>query len=383
MPIKIPNTYNAQTPMGQAVSNAMTAYFSSIPTGEEVSKAEYMRQQGDLMAAQAEQARRKGASSEQIGGLVREYMQKQRPQPKEQEQPRPSQEFAGPMPPETVMVPGMSREDANAAYVPDILAATYAAGHGMKLPDLMLALAPLQGNASAEDYTGLSMGTGKPYSSTVGGFREKQAADIEGQRTKAAAVVERKAAADNRKTGADKRADDKKVEAADKQVNGRRSVESALQSIDKIFDDLQASGGAISTENSMLDNLSNAAAARGGVLTAGTKNQALRNELKSKLPLVSAAVKNATGKSAQELNSNVELQMFMKALTDPDVMEYETAKKVLSSLSSEFGLGGLSGGKTVNPITAPSGQGGDESAEFTRDQLLAERERRQRMRGGR
>ncbi len=374
MPIKIPNTYNAQTPLGQAVSNAMTAYFSNMPDEQDMAKAQYMRQQGDLMAAQAEQARRRGQAADQLGNTVREYMQKQRPQKREQEQPRPSTEFAGPMPSETVMVPGMSREEANAMYVPDIISATYNAGHGMKLPDLMLALAPLQG-APAEDYTSLALGAGKPYSSTPAGFRDRQMADM--QKTSA-----RQGASDARAAAVDRRAEEKQQAAIDTKTQGRRSVEATLQEINSLYDTLQSGGGAIAVGNSPVDNMVNWLAARGGPLTAGTENQSTRNSIKSKIPLISAAIKNATGMSSQQLNSNFELQQFMKALADPDSTDYEAAKDILRSLSSQFGMGGLNEGKTINPVMASEPAAQPEQPAFTPEQIRAEKERRRRLKGG-
>lgn len=53
MPYKIPNTFKAQTPLGQSVQNLMESYFGNMPTPEDKAKAEYMRSGAEAANANA------------------------------------------------------------------------------------------------------------------------------------------------------------------------------------------------------------------------------------------------------------------------------------------------------------------------------------------
>ena len=53
MPYKIPNTFNAKTPLGQSVQNLMTSYFGSLPTPEDTAKADYMNSTAEASRASA------------------------------------------------------------------------------------------------------------------------------------------------------------------------------------------------------------------------------------------------------------------------------------------------------------------------------------------
>lgn len=66
--------------------------------------------------------------------------------------------------------------------------------------------------------------------------------------------------------------------------------------------------------------------------TAGTDEQTLRNEIEMTRPLLLQAVKQATGMSAQQMNSNVELQLFLKAATDPKSADFQSNMKAIDNI---------------------------------------------------
>ncbi len=74
------------------------------------------------------------------------------------------------------------------------------------------------------------------------------------------------------------------------------------------------------------------------------------------------AIKEATGMSAQQMNSNVELQTFLRAATDP-TLSIQANLEAINNLSKLYGLGQeyqIDKGK-VKPVAASksSGTGGN------------------------
>ena len=59
MPYKIPNTFNAKTPLGQSVQNLMTSYFGNLPTPADIAKADYMNSTAEASKARAALNRQK------------------------------------------------------------------------------------------------------------------------------------------------------------------------------------------------------------------------------------------------------------------------------------------------------------------------------------
>ncbi|UCH49067.1 MAG: hypothetical protein JSU95_04550 [Betaproteobacteria bacterium] len=78
----------------------------------------------------------------------------------------------------------------------------------------------------------------------------------------------------------------------------------------------------------------------------GTKAQSERNIISNARVMLLNAVKQATGMSAQQLNSNVELQTYLKALTDPS-RDYESNIKTLDNLENWVNARQTSGNGSV------------------------------------
>jgi hypothetical protein len=80
----------------------------------------------------------------------------------------------------------------------------------------------------------------------------------------------------------------------------------------------------------------------------GTQNQSLRNNISQTRPLLLNAIKQATGMSAKQMDSNAELKMYLAAATDP-TLDIKANRQALDMLDKLYGLsGGGSSGATGN-----------------------------------
>jgi hypothetical protein len=70
----------------------------------------------------------------------------------------------------------------------------------------------------------------------------------------------------------------------------------------------------------------------------GSEAQSFRDAIEQTRPLLLTAIMKATGLSATQLNSNVELQTYLKTATDPKV-SIQSNVKALNNISTMFGIG--------------------------------------------
>lgn len=129
--------------------------------------------------------------------------------------------------------------------------------------------------------------------------------------------------------------------------DARQQLNEAVGQLKGYYDSLKEGGGIVSQEQSGFGNLASrvqstgAGQALGGAL--GTKNQEARQKIEQTRPLLLNLIKNATGMSAQQMNSNAEMQLYLRAATDP-TLSYEANLEALDNLDKLFGLGmGVSG----------------------------------------
>jgi len=126
---------------------------------------------------------------------------------------------------------------------------------------------------------------------------------------------------------------------------GKETVNTLVSGLKDEYQKLASGGGITSTSQPGMSNLPSAIASSGiGQLTGkvfGTENQSARNTIAQSRPLLLAAIKNATGMSSKQMDSNVELQMYLKAATDPS-LDYEANMKALNQLETLYG-GGIKG----------------------------------------
>lgn len=120
----------------------------------------------------------------------------------------------------------------------------------------------------------------------------------------------------------------------------------------KSYDTLQGGGDIVDPKKGALDNIG--AGVRSSVpgqaveKLLGTKAQSERNKIVMTRPLLMQAIMQATGMTARQLDSNVELQMYLQAATDPS-LDIEANKDALNRLQEMFG-GGM-----VNPAQPNKG----------------------------
>jgi hypothetical protein len=151
---------------------------------------------------------------------------------------------------------------------------------------------------------------------------------------------------------------------------GRETVDTLITGLQDKYNFLKNSGGITSTRQGALTNapafLSSSGFGQTLGKTFGTENQSARNTIAQSRPLLLQAIAKATGMSSKQMDSNTELQMYLKAATDPS-LDYEANTYALNQLQTLYGLGG----------TAPVVGGGSSSAPSASD-IDAEIARRQK-----
>lgn len=139
-----------------------------------------------------------------------------------------------------------------------------------------------------------------------------------------------------------------------KKLPAKRQVSSLLQKLRNAYETLNTAEAIPSSERgafaNVFDYLSTTGAGREVQRALGTAANKPLNEITGARKLLATAIKNATGMSAQEMNSNVELQLTLDALTDP-TQGYESAISQLDTLEQLYGAGGAQ-----TPPAAPAGK---------------------------
>jgi len=150
---------------------------------------------------------------------------------------------------------------------------------------------------------------------------------------------------------------------------GRQTVDTLITGLKDKYDFLKSSGGITSTKEGPISNAIAATSSSGfGQAlgkTFGTENQSERNKIAQSRPLLLQAIARATGMSSKQMDSNTELQMYLKAATDP-TLDYEANIFALDQLQTLYGIGGkapvVGGGNSTVPSVS------DVDAEIARRQ---------------
>lgn len=150
----------------------------------------------------------------------------------------------------------------------------------------------------------------------------------------------------------------KAQEKAEKLAEGQVALSDTLSTAETLVKDLAKMGGMTSTSKGPLANL--VTSLQTGTVgqiagrTFGTQEQAKRDELKSVRLQLLNAVKEATGMSSQQLNSNVELKTYLDSLGS-EGMTKEANLAILDNLSKRYLKGSMNApakgvGTAENPI---------------------------------
>jgi hypothetical protein len=123
---------------------------------------------------------------------------------------------------------------------------------------------------------------------------------------------------------------------------GRTNVDSILADMNKNYTNLQTMKAITSTQQGPLENI---AAFSGATLpiigrALGTEAQTERDAITQKRFTLVQAIKKSTGMSAQEMNSNVELQNLLDAATSPS-FSIESNIQAMENISRLYGSGGV------------------------------------------
>jgi hypothetical protein len=125
-------------------------------------------------------------------------------------------------------------------------------------------------------------------------------------------------------------------------AQAKEQLSGVVQQLNNSYTALEQGGGITSTAQGGLSNLgarlgsTGFGQAVGGAL--GTANQRQRQEIEQTRPLLLNLIKDATGMTASQMNSNAEMQLYLQAATDPK-LTVEANRSALANLDKMFGLG--------------------------------------------
>ena len=124
---------------------------------------------------------------------------------------------------------------------------------------------------------------------------------------------------------------------------GRETVNTLITGLKDQYNVLKDAGGITSKNASVFENIpayiSSTGAGQATGKFLGTQNQSARNTISQSRPLLLQAIAKATGMSSKQMDSNTELQMYLKAATDPS-LDYEANMLALNQLENLYGIGG-------------------------------------------
>jgi hypothetical protein len=122
--------------------------------------------------------------------------------------------------------------------------------------------------------------------------------------------------------------------------SGREQLRSEIGSILESYNALNELGAMTSPTRGTGENISARirASAPGQLVGSfvGSQEQTIRDNISNARARLTNAIKEATGMSAQQINSNVELQLWLRSVTDP-TQSYDTVVKTLGDLDRIIG----------------------------------------------
>lgn len=142
---------------------------------------------------------------------------------------------------------------------------------------------------------------------------------------------------------------------------GKTQLADDLDNLRASFEALDKMRSIPSTERNVLSNVASGIAATGvGQKTGqlfGTEAQVERDVINSARSRLVNSIKNATGMSAQQLNSNVELQTMLKSISDPG-QSVQAALRIIDDIENAYVKGDGMLPKRNKPDAAAQGTGG-------------------------
>lgn len=152
-------------------------------------------------------------------------------------------------------------------------------------------------------------------------------------------------------------------EAADK-ARGQSALSKTIGFMRGEYKRLAEEGGAISANQGLIDNALNWAAANIGETIGNptaSKAESTRQTIRNARQSLVRGIAQATGMTAQQLNSNVELQQMLDMATDPS-QSMETINRTLSFIEQQYGSPSAPGVQSMRKAPATPAKGGWSSA---------------------
>ena len=149
---------------------------------------------------------------------------------------------------------------------------------------------------------------------------------------------------------------EKKEAKVTEKSKGAEQLDTVVGSLRDKYRQLQSSGGIVDVNKPYYENIGAYLGTTGVGQTiggaVGTSNQSIRNSIAQQRPLLLQAIKNATGMSAKQMDSNAELQMYLRSATDPTI-DIQANLQALDNLENMFGVT-LDGTKSPAPASTPT-----------------------------
>lgn len=131
----------------------------------------------------------------------------------------------------------------------------------------------------------------------------------------------------------------------EKESQGKELLGAELDNLETYYKQLNDAKAIPSSGRGAMSNvassLQSSAVGQMGGRIVGTPEQDARNNIQSSRLRLLNAIKNATGMSAQQLNSNAELKIWLDSLTDPS-RSYESNVEIINKIRQAFMGGGKS-----------------------------------------
>ena len=154
--------------------------------------------------------------------------------------------------------------------------------------------------------------------------------------------------------------------AADEEAKskGRSALSNTIGFMRGEYQRLAKEGGAISADQGLLNNALNWAAANIGETIGNptaSKAESTRQTIRNARQALVRSIAASTGISAQQLNSNVELQQMLDMATDPS-QSLETINRTLTFIEQQYGSPPAPGAQSMRKAPAAPAKGGWSSA---------------------
>lgn len=133
------------------------------------------------------------------------------------------------------------------------------------------------------------------------------------------------------------------AKAEETRGTGKSSVSDIVSNLRDSYNQLHKAGGIVDKDAGVVANVGNylqsSAPGQFAGRVLGTENQSTRNKIKQARPLLLQAIRQATGMTGKQMDSNVELQLYLSAATDP-TLDIDANLEALDNIERLYGLGG-------------------------------------------